>query len=310
MTRRQLAPVACAVVLLHVAGVGLLLLGGAVGAGTAWLAYLLGMRHALDIDHIAAIDNVSRRLTAPGRPAPVGVGLHFALGHSSVVVVLLGVFAAAEVSMDDLPGAVAPLDGGVGAVTSGAFLWLIGLVNLALLLELVTGRRGGADPPSARAGALLVRVFRRPLGLVRRPRHMYLVGLLFALGLDTVIGVGLLAFGSAVAPSGPSLSDAVGLALVFAAGMCTLDATDGVLMTRAYAWGSQRRRHAMACNALLTSASVALALVIGTGQLLGLELGPRDVVLLVVGGCSAIGGTVALAAARTRPGAPARLRTP
>ncbi|EWT00600.1 nickel transporter [Intrasporangium oryzae NRRL B-24470] len=271
------------VLLLHVVGWGLLVwvvapqeyrVGGHLfGVGLGVTAYTLGMRHAFDADHIAAIDNTTRSLMG-GRRRPLTVGFWFSLGHSSVVFAMvtllaLGVRALASALHDG--SAVQRLTGLWGTSVSGLFLLLIGAVNLAALagiLRVVRGMRAGRldeeelERQLGRRG-LLTRVLGRVTRAVSRPWHMYPVGLLFGLGFDTVTEVGLLvAAGGAAAADLPWYA-VLTLPVLFAAGMSLLDSIDGAFMTFAYDWALHRPVRAVYYNLTVTALSVAVALGIG-----------------------------------------------
>jgi high-affinity nickel-transport protein len=273
------------VLALHVVGFGLfvhyggqLRLGGAGGssalyAGAGLTAYLLGVRHAFDADHVAAIDDTTRYLMQKGRH-PLGVGLAFSLGHSTVVLALsLGIAFAAQAAarvQASFAGAGAIL----GPLVSAAFLYLLAALNGAVLVGLVrtwrAARRGEYDDVDlaellARRG-LLNRLFRgRYDRLIDHAWQVYAVGLLFGLGFDTATQIGAigLAAGSAAGGSLPPLA-ILALPLLFAAGMTLWDTTDGVLMTRAYGWVSGHPLRRIFYNITLTGLSVALAAGIAT----------------------------------------------
>ena len=242
------------------------------------LAYGFGLRHAFDADHIAAIDNVTRKLLSDGTN-PLGTGFYFSLGHSSVVfavAVVLGIFAQGAFS--GLSVRLAHLGGVVGTLISGVCLLLIGIMNLVVLIRLVRGRSLGSlhstppeseeTDPSATAGppgGLLTRLFGRFLRSISRSRQMYVVGALFGLGFDTVSEIALLALSAASIARGWPLVAAATLPILFAAGMGLVDTIDGVLMAKAYAWSSRSRSGGY--NLVVTGLSVCVALVIGAVEL-------------------------------------------
>src|SRR3954469_5711383 len=253
---------AAAVVGLHVAGFFLLFAvvvphhfalsgSGVFGVGIGITAYTLGLRHAFDADHIAAIDNTTRKLMDEGQ-RPLSVGFWFSLGHSSIVLALgvlvaLGVRGlAGAVQRDD--SAVHRATGGIGPVVSGSFLLLIGVVNLVVLAGIVglfrRMRHGAIDEEQLaaqlRSRGLLNRVLGRATRAVRRPWHMYPLGALFGLGFDTATEVALLATAGAAASSELPFSAILCLPVLFAAGMSLLDTIDGAFMTAAYGWAFSR----------------------------------------------------------------------
>lgn len=254
--RRQLVGISATVVTLHVIGWGGLFalagLGHPALVGLAGLAYSFGLRHAFDADHIAAIDNTTRRLTN-GDSRPLGVGLYFSLGHSSVVLVMT---AAVALAAPLVTPAMPFLQGWghlVGTTISGVFLYIIGLLNLIVLVD--TGRvlrkmrTGQADAAALEARLVAGGIVRRCCGIFRivsKPWHMFLVGALFGLGFDTATEIGLLATAGVAASQALPLTAVLCLPIVFAAGMSMMDAADGVLMCGAYGWGLEnppRRVH-------------------------------------------------------------------
>ncbi|MCB0913216.1 MAG: HoxN/HupN/NixA family nickel/cobalt transporter [Propionibacteriaceae bacterium] len=276
------------IVVLHVAGWGVLIAlvgsgqlasgtGQVFGVGLGLTAYTLGMRHAFDADHIAAIDNTTRKQIAEGG-RPVSVGFWFSLGHSTVVLVLvallvLGVRSLASQLSDD-SSALQQVTGVAGTVVSGVFLLLIGVVNLVVLVGIVgvfrRMRRGSFDEAELEEQldnrGLANRLLRGATRAVTRPRHMYPVGLLFGLGFDTATEVGLLVIAAGAAVSLPWYA-VLTLPVLFAAGMCLLDTLDGLFMRYAYGWANFRPVRKVYYNIAITGLSVAVALVIG-----GIEL--------------------------------------
>ena len=286
------------IVLLHVIGFGVLLglvvpehyqLGGdhpvfTVGVGI--LAYTLGLRHAFDADHIAAVDNTTRKLLADATAAevedkPLSVGFWFSLGHSTIVFCLSVLLAAGvkalagPVENDGSP--LHAVTGVIGASVSGAFLWVLGILNLAVLIGIIKvyrQMRDGHFDEAALEEQLDKRgFFNRFLGgltkSVRKPWHIYPIGVLFGLGFDTATEVGLLVLaGGAAAFSLPFYSILV-LPILFAAGMCLADTTDGVFMNAAYGWAFAKPVRKIFYNITITSISVAVALIIGTVELIG-----------------------------------------
>jgi nickel/cobalt transporter (NiCoT) family protein len=263
--RRRAAPLAGAVLALHVAGIALLLRYGLFGVGLT--AYTLGLRHAFDADHIGAIDNATRKLMRE-RERPLSAGFWFSLGHSTVVfalgaLVVLGVRGVGS----------AVRDGGsplhhvtrlIGPLVSGTFLLAIGVLNLIALVELVRRRR-----ESATAGGLLTRLYGRATRAVRRSWHMYPLGCLFGLGFDTATEVALLVLAGGAAAGGLPPAAIVCLPVLFAAGMCLLDTLDGAFMCVAYGWALEQPERRRFYNVVVTGLSVAVALLIGSFELAG-----------------------------------------
>jgi len=269
---------------------------GAFGLGLGLTAYLLGMRHAFDADHIAAIDNTTRKLLAerePGRSRPLSVGFWFALGHASVVLVLvalisLGVRAiAGEIS--DEGSSLKQIGGLVSTGVSGLFLVLLGLINLVVLVQILRVfrdmRRGRYDEAQLQEHldkrGLMNRILGKATRAVREPRHMYPVGLLFGLGFDTASEVTLLVIAGGAAAGALPWYAVLVLPVLFAAGMCLFDTLDGAFMCFAYDWAFLRPVRKVFYNVTITALSVAVALVIGMIELLslfadklGIESGP------------------------------------
>lgn len=285
--RRRLVSIYGVVLALHLAGFGLFAYydgeagsgGGLLYAGAAAAAYALGARHAFDADHIAAIDDTTRYLLQKGQ-RPLGAGLAFSLGHSTVVLVLsVGVAVATQAAVrfrDDF----ADTGGLIGALVSGTFLYLIASLNLVVLAGVVRtwrAARSGRHQPEelerllAQRG-LMNRLFRgRYDRLVDRSWKLYVVGLLFGLGFDTATQVAAIGLAAGAAAGGtlPPLA-IVALPLVFAAGMSLMDVTDGVFMAKAYSWAFTSPLRKIYYNITMTGLSVFVAFGIGTVQIANL----------------------------------------
>jgi high-affinity nickel-transport protein len=276
---RRAALLAAAVLALHVVGFSLLLAGGAVGVGVGITAYTLGLRHAFDADHIAAIDNTTRKLMGEGQ-RPLSVGFFFSLGHSTIVF-LLGVLVSFGVR--GLSGAVRDdgstlhkATGIVGPAVSGSFLFLIGILNLMILVSVagVFLRMRGGDYDEAeldeqlRNRGVLNRIYGRATRAIRKPWQMYPLGCLFGLGFDTATEVALLVLAGGAAASGMPFYAILCLPILFAAGMSLLDTIDGAFMNFAYGWAFSKPVRKVFYNLTITGLSVAVALVIGSVELL------------------------------------------
>src|SRR5256884_5809142 len=297
LTRREwgrLSGMGGFIVLLDVLGWGILLvlvvparykLGtGLFGVGTGLTAYTLGLRHAFDADHIAAIDNTTRKLMAEGK-RPLSVGFWFSLGHSSVVVVLtllLGIGlkpVGAEITNDT--SALHNYGGLIGTAVSGTFLYLIGIINLVILVGILKGfremRRGTFDEASLEAHlnnrGFLNRFLGRVMRAVNRPWQIYPVGILFGLGFDTVTEVALLVLAGTSVAAGLPWYAIMCLPILFAAGMSLLDTIDGSFMNFAYGWAFSKPVRKGYYNITITRLSVALPLLIGTVELLSILAG-------------------------------------
>jgi high-affinity nickel-transport protein len=267
---RRLAGLTTVIVGLHVVGFGLLfgVAGGALGVGVGITAYTLGLRHAFDADHIAAIDNTTRKLMSDGQ-RPLSVGFFFSLGHSTVVFALTALFA---VGVRGLDGSVSGL---LGPVVSGVFLVVIGLINLAVLTRIVKVfrrmREGEFDEQrledELNARGFMNRFLSRATRAVTQPWHMYPLGLLFGLGFDTATEIALLATAGTAAASGLPFYAILCLPVLFAAGMCLLDTIDGAFMNFAYDWAFSKPVRKVFYNITITGLSVVVALGIGSIEL-------------------------------------------
>jgi nickel/cobalt transporter (NiCoT) family protein len=290
--RRAVLGMAAVVLGLHVAGFALLFVlvaphGYALGAtgtfsvGVGLTAYTLGMRHAFDADHIAAIDNTTRKLVGEGR-RPLSVGFWFSLGHSTVVFALSFGFA---IGIRALSGQVADegstlheVTGWIGTGVSGAFLYVIAALNLVILVGIVRAvgalRRGEFDEAElerrleGRGG--MSRVYRRFTRAISAPWQMYPVGVLFGLGFDTASEVALLFLAAGAAGAGLPFYAILCLPILFAAGMSLLDTLDGSFMHLAYGWAFARPARKVFYNLTVTALSVLVALVIGSIELFSL----------------------------------------
>jgi nickel/cobalt transporter (NiCoT) family protein len=264
------------------------------GLGVGVTAYTLGLRHAFDADHISAIDNTTRKLMAEGQ-RPLSVGFFFSLGHSTIVFAL-GVLVVAGVrglngALADDSSSLHTATGVVGPAVSGSFLLLIGLLNLAILLNVVritlASRRGELDEAELErelgSRGLMNRVFGRATRAVRKPWHMYPLGCLFGLGFDTATEVGLLVLAGGAAASGLPFYAILCLPILFAAGMTLFDTIDGAFMNFAYGWAFSRPVRKLFYNVAVTGLSVAVALVIGSIELLGVLDVIPDIDLNLVG---------------------------
>jgi nickel/cobalt transporter (NiCoT) family protein len=249
--------------------------------GTAFLAYSFGLRHAVDADHIAAIDNVTRKLMQEGK-RPVAVGFMFSLGHSTVVVLGSVALAWTVVALQHRMDAVKQVGGVVGTLVSTLFLFGIALVNLIVLRSIYRTfsrvRRGEPyveedfDLLLANRG-LLARLFRPMFRMITRSWHMYPLGLLFGLGFDTATEIGVLGISATEASKGLPVWSILIFPALFAAGMSLIDTTDNVLMLGAYGWAFIKPIRKLYYNMTITSVSVVVALVVGGIEALGLLAG-------------------------------------
>lgn len=296
---RQVVRVFIPVVLLHIAGFGLffsfvqpqhLQLGSSVfGVGIAITAYVLGVKHAFDADHIAAIDNTTRKLVDQKKPA-AGVGLYFSLGHSTVVflmALMLGIGVSWAVGLTSDGSGVRSALGVFGTMMSGIFLIVIGLINAVAFVGIWRVWRHAKESPLneveleeqlANRG-LVNRMIKPIVKSVDRPGKMYLVGFLFGLGFDTASEIALLVLAGTGAATGLPWYAVLCLPLIFAAGMSLFDTMDSAVMVKAYSWANINPIRKVYYNLTVTGISVMVAMVIGGIELIGLlneKLGLHD----------------------------------
>ncbi len=294
LTRREwerLAAMGAVVLVLNV--VGWALLASAVGHhvhvsqtklfgfGTGVLAYTLGVRHAFDADHIAAIDNTTRKLVGEGK-RPLGVGFSFSLGHSSVVVLLAVALTfgirAFNLQVSTEGSGLHAATGIIGTSVSAAFLYLIALLNLVVLVSLVrlyremrSGRFDDAElERQLQKRGLMNRLLGRTVRRIDTSWKMYPVGFLFGLGFDTATEVALLVLAGTAIAGGLPFYAVLSLPVLFAAGMCLFDTLDGCFMIFAYDWAFTSPVRKVFYNLTITGLSVTVAFFIGTIEVLGL----------------------------------------
>src|SRR5215469_677597 len=287
----RLGGMTAAVIALHVAGWGLLAAavsghyhvsgGQEFGVGTGILAYTLGMRHAFDADHIAAIDNTTRKLVGEGK-RPLSVGFFFSLGHSSIVfgLALLLNFGIRALDTQVRRGGsgLHSMTGIIGTGVSGTFLYLIAALNVVILAGIVKVfremRTGAYDDKELEEQLAKRGLMNRFLGpLARRVDtgwKMYPIGVLFGLGFDTATEVALLVLAGSAVVSGLPFYAILSLPVLFAAGMCLFDTADGCFMNFAYDWAFARPVRKVYYNLTITGLSVFVAFFIGTVEILGL----------------------------------------
>jgi high-affinity nickel-transport protein len=239
--------------------------------GTALLAYSFGLRHAVDADHIAAIDNVTRKLMQDGQ-RPVTVGFYFALGHSTVVVIAsLIVYATASMLLQQQLETVREIGSTVGTSISAFFLLAIAFINLVILRGVwrtfqearQNGGCSNAKPETLLGSGFLGRIFRPLFRMLAHPWQMYPVGLLFGLGFDTATEVAILGISAAAAAKGLTMQEMAVFPVLFTAGMTLVDTTDGILMTGAYGWAFVKPVRKLYYNLTITFVSVVVAFFIG-----------------------------------------------
>jgi high-affinity nickel-transport protein len=246
--------------------------------GTAFLAYSFGLRHAVDADHIAAIDNVTRKFMQEGK-RPVAVGLMFSLGHSTIVVIGSIAIASAASVLRDRIDAFRNIGGLIGTLVSTLFLFAIAFVNLTVLrsvYRVFVNVRNGAPYVEEDLNLLLAnrgflaRFFRPMFAMIQQSWHMYPLGVLFGLGFDTATEIGLLSISATQVSKGLSIWATLVFPTLFAAGMSLVDTTDNVLMLGAYGWAFVKPIRKLYYNMTITLVSVIVAVVVGGIETLGL----------------------------------------
>jgi high-affinity nickel-transport protein len=275
------------IVLLHVAGWGLYLhyaAGHRQLVGLGFVAYMFGLRHAFDADHIAAVDDTVRYLLQKGK-RPLGIGFFFSLGHSTIVLGLAVAIAFAATAVQARLPLLQSIGGLVGVGVSATFLWIIGILNLLVLLDILKVWRKAKSGTHSHAHlelllqkrGLLNRLFGGRLQhLMNHSWQMYPLGLLFGLGFDTASEVGLLAMTAGASAGNLPIPAVLCLPLLFAAGMTLMDTTDGILMCKAYDWAFLNPLRKIFYNITTTGLSVAVALLIGTIEMLQVLIGLCD----------------------------------
>lgn len=246
--------------------------------GTAFLAYTLGLRHAVDADHIAAIDNVVRKLMQNGQ-RPLSVGLFFALGHSTVVVLATIAIAATATALQTRFGDIQRLGSVIGSAVSAAFLLAIAAVNLVILAgvwrSFLRVRRGEQVAPDdldslTVGGGVLARLFKTLFRAISASWQMYPLGFLFGLGFDTASEIALIGTSAMQVAQGMPIWSMLVFPALFASGMALVDTTDGVLMVGAYGWAFANPVRKLWYNLTITAVSVVVAVLIGGLEALGL----------------------------------------
>lgn len=246
--------------------------------GTAFLAYTFGLRHAVDADHIAAIDNVTRKLMQQGQK-PVGVGFFFSLGHSTIVFALSVVIAMTSVVVKNRFPYLHTVGGIIGTSVSAFFLLAIAAANIMILISVFRTfqhvKRGGQfveEDLNLLLGkrGFFGRIFRNLFRLIEHSWQMYLIGLLFGLGFDTATEVGVLGISATEAARGLSVWSILVFPTLFTAGMALVDSTDSILMLGAYGWAFVKPIRKLYYNITITVVSVLVAVIVGGIEILAL----------------------------------------
>ncbi len=301
---RHVGGMAAVITGLHVVGFGILILvvaphkyslgaSGTFAIGTGVTAYTLGLRHAFDADHISAIDNTTRKFMSEGK-RPLSVGFFFSLGHSTIVFALAFLIGVGIKTLDNPVkndnSTLHKTTGVIGTGVSGIFLCIIAILNIIILVSIVriffAMRRGQYNEQQLEkelnSRGLMNRLFGKRLNKITEPWQMYPVGVLFGLGFDTATEVALLVIAGSAGAAGLPFYAIICLPILFAAGMCLLDTIDGSFMNFAYGWAFSKPVRKVYYNITITGLSVAVALFIGTIELVGLltdKLGLRGSVV-------------------------------
>ncbi len=283
--RRRLIGISAILILLNISVITLTFYGAMTNPtllGLVLLAYGLGLRHAVDADHIAAIDNTTRKLMSDGQ-RPVAVGFFFSLGHSTIVILLSVILAvSASFVTTNLPS-LREAGSVIGTGVSSFFLLMIGIINLITLIDIfklwsnVTKgkiRNEHEIHTHLHVTGFLARIFTPFLRAVTRSWHMYFVGFLFGLGFDTASEVGLLSLSAVTGARGVPVWEVLLLPMAFTAGMSLIDTIDGILMLGAYGWAYLNPIRKLYYNMNITLISVIIALFIGGIEALQLLSGP------------------------------------
>lgn len=271
-TPAAVLPYAIAITLLHAIGLGLLVVSAPTFPalwGMALIAYTLGMRHAFDIDHIAAIDNSVRKLMQQAKN-PNGVGFFFALGHSSVVFLMVLFVAVATRQAQHFLPAFEPIAQVIGPTVAGSFLLIIGVLNLFILSDTTRAFRRvqkGESSTELEAdvlhGGAITRIAKPLFKMINKSWHLYPLGFLFGLGFDTASEIALLALSGGAASSAMPWTAVMTLPILFASGMTLFDTLDSFFMSRAFQWANEQPLRKLFYNLIMTVLSIVAALTVG-----------------------------------------------
>ena len=274
--------------------------------GTAFLAYTFGLRHAVDADHIAAIDNVTRKLMQQGK-RPVAVGFFFSLGHSTIVFGLSAAIALTSVAIKNRFDSFESIGGIIGTSVSAFFLLTIAIANIIILISVYRTFqhvKGGGQFVDEDLNLILAkrgffgRIFRNLFRLIEHSWQMYPVGFLFGLGFDTATEVGLLGISATEATKGLSIWSILVFPTLFTAGMALVDSTDSILMVGAYGWAFVKPIRKLYYNMTITFVSVLVALLVGGIEVLGLiggQLGMHGAMWDMIGSLNSNFGVIGFA---------------
>jgi len=246
--------------------------------GTAFLAYTFGLRHAVDADHIAAIDNATRKLMQQGE-RPLAVGLFFSLGHSSIVILMSVLVGLTASNLGQSVPELKQIGGVISTIASASFLFFLAIFNIMLFRSVYRAFqqvKAGVNVAEAEMDLLLsgngflTQLFRRLFQLVSKSWHLFPIGFLFGFGFDTATEVALFGISAAQATNGLSFSTILVFPALFTAAMSLVDTTDGILMIGAYGWAYERPIRKLFYNLTITAISIIVALLVGGIETLGL----------------------------------------
>jgi len=246
--------------------------------GTAFLAYTFGLRHAVDADHIAAIDNATRKLMQEGQ-RPIALGLFFSLGHSTIVILMSAAVGLTAGSLVESFPEMKQIGGVISTLASASFLFFLAFFNILIFRSVYrTFKLVKAGKPMAaheldmlaNGTGVLTRLFRSLFQMVSKSWHLFPIGFLFGLGFDTASEVALFGISATQATNGMSFGTILVFPALFTVGMSLVDTTDGILMIGAYGWAYERPIRKLFYNMTITGVSIVVALLIGGVETLGL----------------------------------------
>ncbi|WP_345789723.1 HoxN/HupN/NixA family nickel/cobalt transporter [Vibrio eleionomae] len=248
--------------------------GHSILLGSALLAWTYGLRHAVDADHIAAIDNVTRKMMQQGKE-PISVGAFFSLGHSTIVILAAALVGIAASQFSHKLDWFQSVGGTIGTSVSALFLLILAIINGFICRDVwqqyqQVKQGKSLDQDAAIGGGLMTWLYRRLFRFINHSWQMYLVGFLFGLGFDTATEVGLLAISATGSSNGLTLSSIMVFPALFAAGMALIDSADNIVMVKAYSWAFEQPFRKLYYNLTITASSLVIALFIGGFEAMGL----------------------------------------
>lgn len=231
------------------------------------LAYTLGLRHALDADHIAAIDNATRKLVNE-KKLPIFTGAFFALGHSTMVLLLTIIVSLSTKEIINVIPQLADIGSIIGTFISAMILYIIGITNLFIFIDIYRKYISNKVEDNIGTYGFMSRILKALFNVINKESDMYLIGLLFGLGFNTATEVALLGLSAIISLQQYSILEVLLLPLSFTAGMVLVDSLDGIFMATAYSWAFTDARRKAYYNLTITSLSAIIALFIGSIEFL------------------------------------------